>query len=174
VVCTDEIGQAWKGALPDAVDPGHDTIRRHVLWGNLMAGGAGVEWYFGYKYDHNDLNCEDFRSRDILWDQTRIALEFFRKYLPFHEMTNDNGRTTATDDFFFMKEDACYAIYLPAGEPASLVLGEGQYTIQWYNPREGGALVTGSIPEVTGPGRCSTGRPPVEDGKDWVCLIKKM
>ena len=48
VVCLDEIGQHWKGALPDAVDPAHDTIRYKVLWGNLMAGGAGVEWYFGY------------------------------------------------------------------------------------------------------------------------------
>ncbi len=26
----------------------HD-VRKLCLWGNLMAGGAGVEYYFGYK-----------------------------------------------------------------------------------------------------------------------------
>ena len=51
-----------------------------------MAGGAGVEWYFGYEYENNDLNCEDWRSRDILWKQTDYALEFFRNYLPYGDM----------------------------------------------------------------------------------------
>jgi hypothetical protein len=35
------------GAAPDAADPGHDAVRKGFLWANLMAGGAGVEWYFG-------------------------------------------------------------------------------------------------------------------------------
>ena len=33
-----------------------------------MAGGAGVEYYFGYSLPENDLLCEDFRSRDRSWD----------------------------------------------------------------------------------------------------------
>lgn len=33
VVCSDEIGPHWQGALPDVVDPSHDTIRHMVLWG---------------------------------------------------------------------------------------------------------------------------------------------
>ena len=48
-----------------------------------MAGGAGVEWYFGYNYTHNDLNCESWHSRDHMWDLTRYALEFFHGRLPF-------------------------------------------------------------------------------------------
>ena len=55
-----------------------DDIRQATLWGNLMAGGAGVEYYFGYQLPQNDLGCEDFRSRDKSWDYCRIALEFFR------------------------------------------------------------------------------------------------
>jgi hypothetical protein len=74
VVCLDEIGPANKGALPDALSPEHDTIRRAVLWPHLMAGGGGVEWYFGYNFPHNDLQCEDWRSRDRLWDITRREL----------------------------------------------------------------------------------------------------
>ncbi len=64
VVCLDEIGPHWQGVMPDADDPDHDTVRTHCLWGSLMAGGAGVEWYFGYRFAHNDLGLEDFRSRE--------------------------------------------------------------------------------------------------------------
>ena len=45
----------------------HD-IRKLTLWGNLMAGGAGVEYYFGYQLLENDLVCQDLRSRDKSWD----------------------------------------------------------------------------------------------------------
>ena len=32
-----------------------------------MAGGAGIESYFGYSHDHSDITVEDFRSRDEWW-----------------------------------------------------------------------------------------------------------
>ena len=51
---------ASAGVLPDAEDPQHDKPRKHALWGNLMGGGSGAEWYFGYPYAHMDLNCEDW------------------------------------------------------------------------------------------------------------------
>lgn len=47
VVTNDEQNPARVGVLPDLVDANHDEIRQDVLWGNLMAGGGGVEYYFG-------------------------------------------------------------------------------------------------------------------------------
>ena len=173
VVCSDEIGQHWKGAMPDEFDPGHDTIRHKVLWGNLMAGGAGVEWYFGYNFPHSDLGCEDWRSRDILWDQTRFALDFFHKHLPFTEMTNANDITRDNISYCLAKEGELYAIYLPEGRGTEIRLPRGEYSVDWYNPRAGGELMTGSVIKATGRGPVSTGRPPVEEMKDWVCLIKR-
>ena len=173
VVCSDEIGQHWKGAMPDEFDPGHDTIRHKVLWGNLMAGGAGVEWYFGYNFPHSDLGCEDWRSRDILWDQTRFALDFFHKHLPFTEMTNANEITRDNISYCLAKEGEVYAIYLPEGRGTEIRLPRGEYSVDWYNPRAGGELVSGSVIKATGRGPVSTGRPPVEEMKDWVCLIKR-
>ena len=173
VVCTDEIGQHWKGALPDAVDPGHDTIRYKVLWGNLMAGGAGVEWYFGYMYQHSDLSCEDWRSRDRLWDQTRIALDFFHKHLPFTEMQSEDELTKDKNDYCLAKEGEVYAVYLPEGKAADIMLSEGKYSISWYNPRTGGDLLVGNVKTVKGSGFVSTGYPPGQEGKDWVCLIRR-
>ena len=73
------------GVKPDSDDPDHDDVRRHALWSPLMVGGSGAEWLFGVGLPHNDTNCEDFRSRDQIWDQTRWALEFFRAYIPVRE-----------------------------------------------------------------------------------------
>jgi hypothetical protein len=174
VVCLDEIGPSWKGALPDAVDPVHDTIRYKVLWGNLMAGGAGVEWYFGYSYPNSDLSCEDWRSRDKLWEQTRTALDFFHKYLPFTEMVSTDEITKDPDDYCLTKASEVYAVYLPHGKPTDIMLTEGKYTVSWFNPRIGGELRQGTIYQITGDnGYTSTGPPPEADGKDWVCLIRR-
>jgi hypothetical protein len=173
VVCSDEIGQHWKGALPDAVDPSHDTIRHRVLWGNLMAGGGGVEWYFGYKFAHSDLSCEDWRSRDKLWNQTKTAIDFFHNHLPFHEMTAADELTADIEDYCLAKPGEVYAVYTPAGKKVSIVIGSGNYFVSWFNPRTGGDLTVGEITSVTGPGIVSAGSPPVTDGKDWVCLINK-
>jgi len=173
IVCLDEIGPAHTGVKPDADDPGHDEVRRHALWGNLMAGGAGCEWYMGYKFAHNDLNCEDWRSRDRMWDQTRYALEFFQKHLPFPQMQPADELTSDADDYCLAKPGDVYAIYLPEGGTTDLKLAAGQYAVQWYNPRAGGELVDGTVRELTGPGEKSIGGPPTDDGRDWVALVKR-
>ena len=87
-----------------------------------MAGGAGVEYYFGYGLPDNDLLAENFRSRDKSWDYGRIALEFFHSQkIPFWEMTNadalvgnekhDNSR------YCFAKANEMYLVDLPRAIP---------------------------------------------------------
>jgi hypothetical protein len=173
-VSLDEIGPAETGVKPDADDYWHDEVRHKHLWGHLMAGGAGVEWYFGYKFAHNDLNCEDWRSRDHLWDLTRYALDFFHKHLPFTEMAHHDELISAKDGYCFAKPGQIYAIYLPTGGTTKLNLGESTsiFTVQWFNPRTGGELRTGTKTEITGPGPTDIGQPPTDPGKDWVALIK--
>ena len=174
VVCTDEIGPASKGALPDKLSPMHDTIRREVLWGNLMAGGAGVEWYFGYRHPHNDLNCEDWRSRDNLWDLTRHALEFFHEHLPFHQMENMDSLTTSKKTYCLGREGEIYVVYLKEGGSTDIRLNDGNdYQTFWYNPREGGDLLKGELIHVSGKAPASIGEPPEDPDKDWVCLIER-
>jgi len=66
------------------------TWQPHVQ--DWKAGGAGVEYYFGYQLPQNDLICEDWRSREKSWDYARIALEFFRdNKIPFWDMKNANA-----------------------------------------------------------------------------------
>jgi hypothetical protein len=173
VVCLDEIGPADIGVKPDTEDPAHDVVRHHALWGNLMAGGAGCEWYFGYKSPNNDLNCEDWRSRDRMWDQTRFCLEFFRQHLPFVQMQHHDELTSSPADFCFAKPGQVYAVYLPHGDTTELQIEPGSYTVNWYNPRAGGPLQAGSVPVIKGPGTLSLGLPPGDSDQDWVALVRR-
>lgn len=169
-VSLDEIGPANDGVLPDANDPGHDGPRKNALWGNLMGGGAGCEWYFGYSYAHSDLTCEDWRSRDHMWNLTRHALDFFRQHLPFQDMTSNDGLVST--GWCLNKGGEVYAVYLPSGGTASLSVGSGTYNVRWFNPRSGGALQTGSVSSVTGPGSRPLGNAPSSASSDWAVLVQ--
>jgi hypothetical protein len=194
VVANDEQGPASLGVPPDPGYEGHDgvarekdkpgytldDVRRATLWGNLMAGGAGVEYYFGYSLPQNDLVCEDFRSRERSWDYCRIALELFREQrIPFERMDcrdelvgnveHDNSRYCLT------APGEVYLIYLPKGGTCDLDLSGAAgktFTVKWFNPRAGGALRDGSVKRVTGPQPASLGRPPAEADEDWVVVVR--
>jgi hypothetical protein len=137
-----------------------------------MAGGAGVEWYFGYQYPHNDLNLEDWRSRDSFWDQTRFALEFFQQHLPFTEMSSMDELTAQPANYVFARTGTAYAVYLPTNQPVDLDLtgGEGSFALRWYNPRSG--VFEGESFSLTG-GQSVTLTPPNGAG-DWVALVENL
>ena len=166
VVFHDEQNPASHGVAPDADDPDHDLVRIETLWGNLMGGGSGVEWYFGHQYPHMDINMEDWRSRDRMWDQTRHALSFFHEHLPFWEMTAEPGR-------ILRKGDDVIAVHLPKGGTTMVRLGEGGYNVQWFDPRNGGELQKGAVETVSGPGEKTVGPPPVDPTRDWVVLLRR-
>ena len=175
VVANDEQGNANTGVKPDGPGSNRDAIRHHTLWGNLMAGGAGVEYYFGYDFAHNDLDAEDWRSRDAVWGDVRHALGFFHEHLPFTEMTSADGLTPDTTDYVFAQPGAVYAVYLPTGGEATLDLsdGEGAFAVQWFDPRNGGALQTGDVTDVQAGPDVALGRPPSEPDQDWVALVRR-
>jgi len=177
VVACDEPGDASHSLRPDN-DAGnsHTDGRKNGLWGNVMAGGAGTEWYFGYKHAHSDLTCEDWRSRDRWWDDCRYMLTFFGDYkIPFQHMQNDNAKSSADDDYCFFKPGEVYVVYLKQGSTTQLDLSgtRGRFSVRWYDPRNGGELQTGSVNSVSGGGKRRLGQPPNARGKDWVVLIRR-
>jgi hypothetical protein len=193
VVANDEQNPASDGVPPDPGYQGHDgfaseggkkysmhDVRRLTLWGTLLAGGAGVEYYFGYKLPQNDLICEDFRSRDKSWDYCGIALDFFRAHnIPVAEMAchdelvgnpkNDNGK------FCFAKPGEIYLVYLPQGGTTMLDLAnfEGDFTVDWFNPRLGGKLQKGTVGTLSGKGKSSVGTAPIDPGEDWLAVVRR-
>ena len=168
-------GKAVEGFVASDAYTMHDT-RKGLLWGQYLAGGAGVEYYFGYKLPENDLNCEDFRSRDKSWDYCRIALDFFREErIPFAEMQNANAlignKKDSNEKYCFAKPGELYLVYLPNGGTTDLDLtaAKGTFTVKWFNPREGGylkpagtTLNSGSKSAISAP-----------DDNDWLAVIRK-
>jgi len=184
IVTLDEIGPYTTGVLPDDEDPAHDDMRTQVLWPCLMAGGAGVEWYFGGSHPNNDLNCEDFRSRDRMWDLSRIAADFFRQYLPLPDMAVRDDLLSGADGYCLARVGEVYAVYLPAGGAVKIDLGDGldkmgidrskePYSIFWLDPREAGGLQRGSLESVTGKGRQGIGLPPKDADRDWAAVVRR-
>ena len=183
-VAVDEPGDAQFSLVPDDVDADHDNARKNGLWGGFLAGAWGLEWYFGYKHPHSDLTCEDWRSRDKFWDQCKIALDFLNESkLPFATMeshdelivNNGSTRQSAKGDYCFAQPGEAYLVLVKKGDAISLTLEAGNYQLQWFNPRTGGALQNGEVTEIKADstGDHSLGKPPEADGKDWVALLKK-
>jgi hypothetical protein len=195
VVANDEQGPHYTGVPPD---PGYagsdgvarpergsrpytlDDIRKYTLWGTLLAGGAGVEYYFGYTLPQNDLGCEDWRSRDRSWRYARIALDFFAaNRVPFQDMEGADALVgnAAHDNskYCLARPGEVYVVYLPEGGSTELDLGDsaGSFSVGWYDPRGGGGLQAGSVTTVKGPGRVSLGRPPSGPDADWVVLVRR-
>lgn len=157
----------------------HD-VRQFCLWGTLMAGGAGVEYYFGYKLPQNDLVCEDFRSRDQSWDYCRIALDFFHQNsIPFWEMKNADtligNEKNDNSKFCFAKPGELYLVYLPKGGTTELDLtaATGSFTVKWFNPRQGGALQDGAVKSVSAGSKAALGNPPADASEDWLVVVRK-
>lgn len=173
LVNLDEIGPAWKGVMPDSFDANHDTVRSECLWSTLLAGGAGVEWYCGYRYPHNDLNLEDFRSRDRWWKQSALATRFVKDF-PLDKMRSCDELINIDGAYCFAQPDTLYLIYLPKGsEKATLdLLCNKSFSVKWFNPRKFEELQEGSISNLQGAGSKFIGRPPGNDDNDWVVVVQ--
>lgn len=193
VVAFDESGSAAHAQSPDLGYKGfdgHDTtgkkthtqheVRKFTLWGTLMAGGAGNEYYFGYKYVENDIVCEDWRSRDQSWDYCRIAINFFHDHrIPFQSMQNADELIGNPDhsptNFCFAQPNKLYLVYLSSGGTTELDLTDanGSYSVQWFNPRTGGSLKNGTVTTLTGGTSVSIGSPPSDTQEDWLAVIRR-
>lgn len=184
VVCSDEIGPASIGLYPDTTNnrsnnpTNVEEIRKQVLWGNLMAGGAGMQAYFGYSDYHHDLDCEWFGSRDRFWNYARYAKNFFESYA-FHEMRNLDtligNQAHNNDKYCLGKPGEIYFIYLPEGGTTNLDLrlDSGTYDLKWFNPRAGGPLQLGEITSLVGGSSThQIGPPPDSVARDWLAVLQ--
>lgn len=175
LITMDEIGLWHTGALTDMEDPNHTSLRRFALWGTLLSGGAGVEWYFGAKHPHNDLSSEDWRQRNRLWEISYYAKEFFEMHLPYWAMKPNHSLINNPNAYCLSKKNEIYAIYLPEKGTYTIDLRESKqaYTVSWFDPLKGGKLQTGSIKTIKGGAIQNLGKPPEGLNEDAVILLKK-
>ena len=146
-----------------------------------MAGGAGIEYYFGYGLPDNDLVAENFRSRDKSWDYGRIAIDFFHSQkIPFWDMRNvdalvgndkhDNSR------YAFAKANDVYLVYLPDrwnDEPRSFEASGAVHrglvrSAQWRRREEGQCRQRSKVGR-----RAALGMPPDNPDEDWLVVVRR-
>jgi len=163
------------------VAPGNVVNRRKQILYDVYFSGGQIEWYFGL---HplplgGDINTENFRLREDLWNFTRHARNFMESELPFWEMEPADNLVTGEAALFggaevFAKAGDIYAVYLPqaTGAPRINLQGtSGNFTVRWYNPRNG--QFEGPSRSVNGGSNQALGTPPSSNNDDWVILLKR-
>jgi hypothetical protein len=182
VVANDEQGPAKVGVEPDAIDSTHHEICKEVLWGNIMAGGSGVEYLCAVNLTFSDPVLEDFQTVMNMFDQSCYALEFFQNHsIPFWDMSNANSRLSSSSTqsrcLAQSNGDVILIQLVNATSSTTTVDLTGDpgdtYSVEWFDPFTGSSLIlTGNIsisdnkPLGNHPYNTASG--------DWVVLLKRL
>jgi hypothetical protein len=77
--------------------------------------------------------------------------------------------------YCFAKAGELYLVYLPAGGTSDLDLTgvTGQFSVNWFDPRNGGALKRGTPASVKGGAAVSLGAPPDNPAEDWLVIVRR-
>jgi len=164
------------GIAPDTID----ERRKEVLYDVLFSGG-NIEWYYGYNPSPvgGDLDAEDFRNWESMWQQMRYAREMMESALPFWRMSPADSMLFDESSAFggaevFAAHGEVYAIYIPdtnGVEKFDLSDVQGSFNKRWFNPRTG--QYAPETESFSAGSSIALGRPPSDLGEDWVVLLSK-
>ncbi len=162
----------WDEQSPGAIDDVND-VRKNIYWPQIMAGGAGAQWYLaGHDASLTNYETDLGGYFDRLFRMTGMTRVFVQQNMPFYDAS---PRQDLIDTGYCLAvEEEAYLIYLPNGGTAALDLSGNTkgYTLQWFDPRNGGELQNGSVTSMTGGAIRNIGTPPNSPTEDWACLIK--
>lgn len=152
--------------------------RKQILYDVLFSGG-NIEWYFGYEPQPvgGDIDAGDFRQREGMWQQMRLAREMMVRELPFWRMEPADWRLSGDSENYggaevFALTGQVYAVYLPAAngmESLDIGSAEGRFEQRWFDPRNG-QMIQGAR-DLPASSALRLGAPPYAQGEDWVVLI---
>jgi len=168
-----QAGRPWIIYTDEQPDPifedlsNWQDLRNQGLWGSLMGGGGGIQWYIGYQSEtFGDVNLDDFRLLGPIYEDATHARNFFENYLidyPNFQPDNSLVSAAAGDRYAFAKPGLAYGLYFEDAfeEPTLDLTGEaGAFTVGWYSPRTGRYEEADS---VNGGGVVSLGAPPFQE-----------
>ncbi|MFT5287770.1 MAG: hypothetical protein ACI8TQ_003958 [Planctomycetota bacterium] len=156
----------------------NQDLRRKTTLYDILFSGGNIEWYFGDfpMPDGGDLNAEDMRTREDMWEYTAYARKFLTNNLDFVNMSPADdlvageSATHGGAEVFALPGKA-YAVYYPdATATGNIKLPEGIFKQRWFSPRTGRFAVKEFF--VTGGYFRPVGAPPLLPGEDWVTLYE--
>lgn len=176
VVEFDEIGPAAAGLSPSNAD----ELRKVALYDVLLS-GAGIEWYMGWIGNEGggDLNVEDFRTREPMWNYMRHARLLLEQHTPFWRMEPSDELLSGEDGFagggqVLAATGEVYVVYLPRASATGtldLTGAGGRFEARWYDPRTGEFV--GGWFEFDGGAPRPLGPAPAPAAEDWALLVQR-
>ena len=84
-------------------------------------------------------------------------------------------RSTTTAGTASRRRTRCISCTSPSGGTTTLDLSKatGQFTVDWFDPRNGGALKKGSVTTVKGGAAVALGTPPDNPDEDWLAVVRR-
>ena len=159
---------------------GENERRKEILYDVFFSGG-NIEWYFGSQPLPlgGDTTAGNFRLREAMWRQMRIAREMMERELPFWEMEPADSLVSGDSSAFggaevFALQGETYAVYLPqtnGGETINLSGTNALFRQRWFDPRTG-EMFNGAS-NLASSGSLRLGSPPSRMGDDWVVLLTR-
>jgi hypothetical protein len=146
-----------------------DQFRIWDVWGSYMAGAGGCEFF-----QTGDAQFDDFRTKEAFYTTVARARRFIEDNVPFSSMAPADSLISGATGYGLAAPGQIYLVYLPAGGAVSLNLTgvSGSFEVRWFDPRNGGALQTGSVSNITGGSVRSLGNQPDNPGSDWAALVQ--
>jgi len=165
-------GHRWVVSLDE---PWHSSatplneFRNYDVWGSYVAGAGGCELF-----QTADQQIDDFHPYASLYSAMARARQFIQKSVPFATMDPNDTLITGVTGYALARPGQDYLLYLPTGGNANLNLAgtTGVFDVLWFDPRNGGALQTGTVGSVSGGGTVSIGQPPNTATSDWTALVR--
>jgi hypothetical protein len=168
-----------------------DSIRQQLIWTTVMGSGIGLSGGFSFNFVDIDGERDNTKLISVSLDQLRIATSEFwlnATSISYWDMRNSNTRVSAGSFCLSERGGNIFVVYKKLGESTiNLVLDpklDVDYSILWYDPRIGGKLLPGSVPEVAlsnssildTAGTVSTivslGKPPSKTTEDWIAVVQ--
>lgn len=153
-------------------------FRQKALWATLTAGGAGIEHYAHITNDGTrdiflDIEMEDLRYSDPIFSYMKNAYDFYRdNNIPFQDMYNQDG--IVNTGWCHGDEYENYVIYVEPENLGVLTIDLlGDYEVKWFDPRNGGSLIDGTVTNLTSGDNLNVGVPPSDLDTDWVVYLRK-
>lgn len=165
-------GHRWVISLDEpwaAVTASVTDFRTNDVWASYLGGAAGCEIF-----QNGDNTIDDFRPYESFFTTLVRAQKFIRGMVPYSTMEPKDNLVTGTRAYCFAAVGQTYLIYYPRGGTSQLNLtgAPGSYSLLWFDPRNGGALQSGSVTNLTGGASVSLGNPPNSTTSDWVALAR--
>ncbi|MEM9183505.1 MAG: Ig-like domain-containing protein, partial [Pseudomonadota bacterium] len=166
----------------DDVSNGYPHGRRDKMWPAYMGGAAGFEWYVqqdggGHSFDQA---IDDFSEMDVALRWAGHAVSFFES-LPLQNMVPLNGLADSSsggNSYVLAAPGLTYAVFNDRnGENWTLDLSDapGVFEVSWFDPRNGGALQTGTqTGGIAGGQEVNLGSAPYAVNNDWAALVTRV